>query len=54
MNTGVTRYEKAPSSSALRGKWIQRNFWIGDSMVDSRFGLRPPSVPGNASRFLSA
>ena len=41
----------SPSRSALRGKCTQRNFWIGDSRVDSRFGLTSPSEPGNARRF---
>ena len=39
---------------ALRGKCTQRNFWIGDSMVDSLAGLTSPSLVENATRFFSA
>jgi len=49
----VTWYVNAPRKSALRGKWTQRNFWIGDSRVDSSLGLKVPSSFRNASRFFS-
>jgi hypothetical protein len=38
----------------LRGKCTQRNFWIGDSIVESWFGLTLPSLSGNAMRFFKA
>src|SRR5215467_3367242 len=52
MKTGVTWYVNSPGKSALRGKWTQRNFWMGDSLVDSSFGFNVPSTLRNASRFL--
>ncbi len=54
MKTGTTRYTNSPGSSALRGKWTQRNFWIGENRVESWFGLTSPAIPGKASRFFKA
>ena len=45
---------KSPGSSALRGKWTHRNFWMGDSRLDFPVGSTLPSGRGKPIRFLRA
>ena len=54
MNTGVTRYVKAPFRSALRGKCTQRKSWIGASSDDVRSLVVLLAGPEKLRRFFTA